>query len=324
MKSLKIGMLFTLLILGCNEAKNGSEKTETIGKASEPASPRLFWNIENRDGKEYLTDQESNAVEIRVYRRIVVLSPGAVETLYLIGGEASIAGIAASRDGIYPEEKTALLPSVGNAARPNLESVIALNPDLVIGNAMNSGFIQDIKQQGYSGILHGAESAADIFNATLLLGRLTDSDTAARSLVTEKESILSNLKETLASDPVNLKGAFLYSASPLTAFTADSLAGEVLSILGAENIAANLSAAQPILSAEYILAQNPDFLFGAMSITKPEDILTADSVIAQTRAGREGNISIVPSSLFLRPSPRLVDSLLVLHKELERYRNGKN
>jgi iron complex transport system substrate-binding protein len=86
-----------------------------------------------------------------------------------------------------------------------------------------------------------------------------------------------------------------------------------------ENIAGPLNAAQPILSPEYILAENPDFLFGAMSITRPEDILAADSAIMQTRAGREGNISIVPSSLFLRASHRIVESLLELYGEVKRY-----
>jgi hypothetical protein len=85
------------------------------------------------------------------------------------------------------------------------------------------------------------------------------------------------------------------------------------------NIAADPDAAQPILSPEYILAQNPDFLFGAMAITKPGDILAADSVITKTRAGMEKNISIVPSSLLIRTSPRIVDSLLELYGEIQGY-----
>jgi iron complex transport system substrate-binding protein len=56
-----------------------------------------------------------------------------------------------------------------------------------------------------------------------------------------------------------------------------------------------------------------------MSITKPEDILTADSVIGKTRAGIEKNISIVPSSLFLRTSPRIVESLFELYGEVKQY-----
>jgi iron complex transport system substrate-binding protein len=151
------------------------------------------------------------------------------------------------------------------------------------------------------------------------LGRLTGKEAEARALVAEKEAQLDSLRAELRRQPLSLKGAFLYSANPIMAFTAQSLPGEILSILGVENIAAGLNAAQPILSAEYILAQNPDFLFGAMAITKPDDILTADSVIGKTRAGIEKNISIVPSSLFLRTSPRIVESLFELYGEVKKY-----
>jgi iron complex transport system substrate-binding protein len=56
-----------------------------------------------------------------------------------------------------------------------------------------------------------------------------------------------------------------------------------------------------------------------MAITRPEDILAADSRIAETRAGREMNISIVPSSLFLRPSPRILERIPELYETLRRY-----
>jgi iron complex transport system substrate-binding protein len=103
------------------------------------------------------------------------------------------------------------------------------------------------------------------------------------------------------------------------AFTEKSLAGEILSFLGVDNIAAGLDAAQPILSPEYLLARDPDFLFGSMMIAKPGDILAADSVIAKTRAGRENNLAIVSSSLFLRTSPRIVESLQELYEIIRQF-----
>jgi iron complex transport system substrate-binding protein len=242
-----------------------------------------------------------------------------VEVLYLIGSESAIAGITSGRDPIWPEEKTVRLPSVGNTARPSLETIIALEPDLIIGNGMTAALMADLSSRGYPVLIHNADSLADIFNSTLILGRLTGKEAEARTLVAEKEGQLDSLRAELKRRPLNLKGAFLYSVNPLMAFTSASLPGEILSILGVENIAGGLSAAQPILSPEYILAQNPDFLFGAMAISKPEDILSADSVIARTRAGIEKNISIVPSSLFLRTSPRIVESLLELYGEVRKY-----
>jgi iron complex transport system substrate-binding protein len=266
-----------------------------------------------------VVDGAGNKAPVSVYSRIILTSPGAVEVLYMIGAESSIAAISSGRDPVWPEDKTVLLPSVGNTARPSLETIIAGEPDLIIGNAMNSALMADLASRGYTVLIHNADSLADIFNSAVILGRLTGKEAEALRVVGEKQAQLDSLKRELEARPLNLKGAFLYSANPIMAFTSRSLAGEILEVLGVENIAGDLNAAQPILSAEYILAQDPDFLFGAMSITKPEDILGADSVIARTRAGRERNISIVPSSLFLRTSPRIVESLLELYGEIQKY-----
>jgi iron complex transport system substrate-binding protein len=250
---------------------------------------------------------------------MVVMSPGAVEVLYMLDAESAIAGITSGRDPIWPEDKTALLPKVGNTARPSLEAVIALEPDLIIGNAMTQALMEDLAVRGYAVLLHNADSLGDIFNSALILGQLAGKEAEARVLVAEYQERLNALKAELADKPLNLKGAFLYSANPLMAFTDRSLPGELLGILGVDNIAAGLDAAQPILSPEYLLSQDPDFLFGAMAISTVEDILGADSVLMQTRAGREKNISIVPSSLFLRTSPRIVESLWELYGSIKPY-----
>jgi iron complex transport system substrate-binding protein len=303
--------------------QDGADKaagTTAAAEQSGPAfAPGLYWRVLEDGGKTYVVDGAGNRVPLGVYRRMVVISPGAVEVLYMIGGESAIAAVTAGRDPIWPEEKTALLPSIGSPARPNLEVVIALEPDLVIGNGMTAAFLAELASRGYPVLIHNAENMADIFHGALVLGMLTGKEAEARALVAEKEAQLEALRGELKIKPLNLKGAFLYSANPIMAFTARSLPSEILNILGVENIAGNLDAAQPILSPEYILAQNPDFLFGAMAIAKPEDILAADSVIAQTRAGKEKNISIVPSSLFLRTSPRIVESLLELYEVIRRY-----
>jgi iron complex transport system substrate-binding protein len=301
-------VLIILALTGCEAA------------GSKPQA--LYWKTETRPQGEYLIDGEGNEVPLRQYQRMAVLSPGAVETLYLIGGEKAIAAIASSSDPVWPAEKTSLLPSVGNVARPNLEALVNMEPDLVIGNAMNSAFISDYISRGGIAIIHNANSIDDILGSALILGKLCGKETEAESLVREKQNIIALLESELKANPLNIKGAFLFSANPIMAFNADSLAGNVLAILGVENIAGNLPAAQPILSPEYLVSQNPDFLFGAMSINKPEDILSADSAILKTRAGKEGNISIVPSSFFLRPSPRLVDKLAELHREIQKYKSN--
>lgn len=286
-------------------------------------TPAPSWTVERRGGQDFIKDHVGNAVPAKAYGRIVLASPGAVETLYLIGAEGAIAAIAASAGGTWPEERTAKLPSIGSPARPSLETVVSYAPDLVILSGMNAELAATLAGRGFMVLIHRAESIEDILNATLLLGSLTGRRSAAEALVAERRARLAEVAKELAAKPLGLKGAFVYSASPVMAFTDKSLPGEILATLGVRNIAAGLDGARPILSPELILANNPDFLFGAMSIAKPEDLLGADPSIARTRAGREKNVTIVPSSLFLRPSPRIVDGILQLRDELVKVADKK-
>ncbi|MFW6263392.1 MAG: ABC transporter substrate-binding protein, partial [Thermotogota bacterium] len=112
------------------------------------------------------------------------------------------------------------------------------------------------------------------------------------------------------------KGAFLYSASPLQGFNEQSMPGQILEILGCENIV-NSQMAKPIITPEYMLQENPDFLFGAMAISKVEDIANSNPLLNETRAGAEGNIFLVPSHKILRPTPRVVDSIVELYELLK-------
>lgn len=274
------------------------------------------WRVEERDGSFHLIDGEGTIVPIRTYERIVITSAGAVEILYGLGSEDHIAAIGTSRSGIWPKEKTSKLPSVGGLARPSFEQIVAFEPDLVIANGMNTEIAVDLNKLGIPTIIHSTDTIAEILNAVLILGALTGAEEKAIDTVKERTEALESVRAQLEKTPLHVKGAFIYSVDPIMAFRDDSLPGEVLSILGVENIAAGLTTERPILNPEYILEQNPDFLLGAMSIRTPDQILNADTVIRKTRAGRENNIVIVPSFMILRPTPRVIDALVMLRDEL--------
>ena len=288
------------------------------------APPKKEWSRteEGRDEQAHIADRDGNRVVLREYRRVVVISPGAVETLYMIGGEDIIAAIPSGRDAIWPEEKTVLLPKVGNPARPDIERIIALQPDLIIGNGMTSAAIGELARRGYPAIMHGAESMEDMLRWTIALGIFSGKKAAAEALVTKTRERLDAARRSFANHPLGLKGAFLYSTHPVMAFTSKSLPGEIMALFGVENIAPESRAKQAILSPEYILAKTPDFLLCSIGIRKPEDLLGPDSVILKTRAGRENNILIVPSSMLLRPSPRIVDYLGALNERLASLRQA--
>jgi ABC-type Fe3+-hydroxamate transport system substrate-binding protein len=204
--------LGVLLLLGGKTELAARGREEPASRRAAPVSEAgaaseekpLYWQILTEGGQRYVADGAGNRAPLVPYRRIILTSPGAVEVFYMIGAEAAIAGVTSGRDPIWPEDKTVLLPSVGNTARPSLEAVVALNPDLVIGNAMNAGLMADLASRDYTVLIHNADSLADIFNSALILGRLAGKEEAARRLVEEKQAQLAALQAELRERPLRL------------------------------------------------------------------------------------------------------------------------
>ncbi|WP_020612922.1 ABC transporter substrate-binding protein [Sediminispirochaeta bajacaliforniensis] len=303
-----------LAFAGCGNEK--SSHTDAASSASSADTGKQLASVTMDETTGHARDAYGHTIEVRPYQRMVVASLGAVETLYLIGGEDAIAAIATSRGGVWPEEKTAALPSVGNVARPSFETIISFDPDIVILSAMSLDIAESLSGHNIPVFIHDATSIEDIFASVELLGDLSAKESAAEALIAEKRARLAEVASAVAKRTVRLKGAFLYSANPVMGFTNESLPGEILNLLGVTNIAVGLSGKRPIISSELLVSENPDFLFISMSIENPEALLSAESAVARTRAGREGHISTIPSSLILRPSPRIVDGISTLQEIL--------
>lgn len=303
------------LILSCK--KNSINEVPSTSK-EEAKGEALFSLQITEDG---ITDSYGNTVEDKIYSRIIYISPGAVETAYMIGAEPSILAMSHTRSPIWPEDKTSKIESVGSVVKPGMEKIILLQPDLVFLNSMIESYVDPLQSNGLNVLVFDGKSIDDILNNVVILGHITGKTDEAAKLVEEKTEQLRIVKESIKNNNLDLKGAFLYSTTPLMAFTGETLPGEILSLLGVKNIADNIPGNNPILSPEFLLNENPDFLLGAMRITSVDDILKANNVIAKTRAGIEKNISIIPSDQILRPTPRVIDSLEILSEWFKKVGN---
>lgn len=265
---------------------------------------------------DYSIQQEGNQVQVKEYHRIVSLSPAAVEVMFMLGAQEKLTAIATTRSGIWPEDQTSKLESVGSLTSPSIEKILACEPELVLLNSMNADFSKILVQHSINYLFFQTDSIEALLKELPIFGIIVGQPEAAIKLSHEKLEQLSRIKSELIERPLNLKGAFLYSASPLQGFNEQSLPGQILEILGCENIVTS-QMAKPILTPEYIIQENPDFLFGAMAISKAEDILDSNPLLSETRAGKEGHIFLVPSYQILRPTPRVVDSIIELYEKLK-------
>ena len=274
--------------------------------------------IENNE----IVDKYGNKIEAREYKRIIVTDPGVIEILFKIGGEKSIVAIGkTTKSKIYPYEKVEKLQSIGSISNLNLEKIVEYKPDLVVVSSMMLKNVESIKKLGYKVIVSNASNLNEILELISVVGVISGRKNEAEDLRKVSSLKLEKIIKENHKKSSNLKGAILFSTSPMTAFSDDSLPGDVLKHLGVTNIASNVPGQRPILSPEYILKENLDFLAGAMSLDSPQQIIEASNVIAKTKAGKNKNIFILDSSLMLRSSYRIFDEMEVLKSKLDKIKN---
>ena len=269
-----------------------------------------------------ILDDYGNKIEAKEYKKIIVTDPGVIEILFKIGGEKSIVAIAkTSRGKIHPSDKVDKLVSIGNVSNLNLEKVVEYKPDLIVVSSMMLRNVEAIKKMGYKVIVSNASNLNGILDVISVTGIISGKKDEAEKLRKECSLKLEKIEKENNKNSSKLKGAILFSTSPMSAFSEDSIPGDVLKHLGVTNIAANVPGQRPILSPEYILKENPDFLAGAMSLDNPQQIIEASNVIPKIKAGKNKNIFILDSSVILRSSYRIFDEMEVLKEKLNKIEN---
>ena len=269
-----------------------------------------------------ILDDYGNKIEAKEYKKIIVTDPGVIEILFKIGGEKSVVAIAkTSRSKIHPSDKVDKLVSIGNVSNLNLEKVVEYKPDLIVVSSMMLRNVEAIKKMGYKVIVSNASNLNGILDVISVTGIISGKKDEAEKLRKECSLKLEKIEKENSKKTSKLKGAILFSTSPMSAFSENSIPGDVLKHLGVINIAANVPGQRPILSPEYILKENPDFLAGAMSLDDPQQIIEASNVIPKIKAGKNNNIFILDSSVILRSSYRIFDEMEVLKEKLNKIEN---
>lgn len=273
----------------------------------------LALKIENN----FVKDNYGNSIEIKEYNKLIVLDPAVVETIYLLNGEEKIVAIGkTAMSKIYPEEKTKDLESVGNISKPSLEKILSYTPDLVILNGMSTKTGETLKSLKIPYLINEAGNIQEILDNINAYGKILGKKEESKKLYEDSVAKLDELKEKIKNKPLGLKGTVLYSVSPMMGFNSKTLPGEVLELLGVENITNSLTGERPIISQEFLLKENPDFLAGAMSIKSVDDIKNSNPAIKEIKAGQKNNIFIVDSNKILRGSPRIFELILEFYDEL--------
>lgn len=247
--------------------------------------------------------------------RIVSLSPSTTEGLFAIGAGGRLVG--RSRYCNWPPE-VAALPQVGGFVDPNLEAILSLRPDLVVGARGPAGakMSEDLEARGIATLFPETESLAAIDAMILALGRATgDADAAART-VAAIDARVSSIERAVATSP-RVRVLLVFGLEPVSVAGPGSFADEVLRRAGGDNVVTG-GGAYPTLGVERVHALDPDVIVNAR-MTGAEGGRTIGAGTpgwAKLRAVRDGRVVPLADETVLRPGPRIAEGLAAMARAI--------
>jgi iron complex transport system substrate-binding protein len=194
--------------------------------------------------------------------RIVSLSPTATETLFAIGAGRQLIAVDALSN--YPPQapRTSL-----SGYRPNAEAIAAYRPDLVVVRS-DGGIVDELGKLRIPVIVDPeAGSLPDAYRQIRQLGHASGFPRRAAALVGRMRTQISAAVRSAAARG---RGLSFYHELTTNYYSATSrtFVGQVYKLFGLRNIADAAGVAggvYPQLSAEYIVAADPDVIFLADS-----------------------------------------------------------
>jgi iron complex transport system substrate-binding protein len=266
-----------------------------------------------------LTDDAGHRIVLaQPAQRIVSLAPHVTEILFAAGAGDRVVGVVAYSD--YPEAARAL-PQVGGYSQIDLEAVVGLRPDLVIGwrSGNRDAHLARLQAMGIPVYLNEPRSLDDVARSLEQFGRLAGSEDAANAAATDFRSRHAALAARYAGQP-QVRTFYQIWDRPLMTVNDEHLIADVIRLCGGSNVLGSQTQLAPTIGVEAVLAANPEAIVASgMGEARPE-WLDQWARWPQLEATRQDNLFFIPPELIQRHTPRILDGAARLCEQLETVR----
>lgn len=252
--------------------------------------------------------------------RIVSLAPSITETLFAVGAGPEVVGVSEYCD--YPAQALKL-PKVGSFLTPNLEAIVGLRPDLIIGldTSSNDREIRALQRMGKRVLLVNDDSLSGIDQSIQKIGAATGHAVQSRELLNSMHLRMRAIVQRLKGAPP-CKVLMVVGHDPLVAVGGGYLE-QLLRMADCVNIGAGLGVQWPRLSMEYIIAMGPDVILDGQMGTDPKSPGGFWSRYPNLPAVRNHRVFGYAQNPVLRPGPRVARTLEIMASLTHPERFGK-
>ncbi|WP_444941605.1 cobalamin-binding protein [Microbulbifer sp. ZKSA004] len=252
--------------------------------------------------------------------RIVALAPNIVENFYSAGaGDKLIAAVSYSD---YPEQAKQL-PEIGNYKAVNYESLLLLNPDLIVawGSGNGDQMINKLEDLGFTVFVSESNALEDIAANVKSFGKLAGtSDYADKSAGEWLERLYQIQLSHKDLDSVSV--FYQVWNEPLQTLNGDHLISDVIQTCGGRNIFADALVIAPKISIESVLDRDPRVIIASGMGEERPDWLDAWEAYPRINAVKEGNLFHVPPDIIQRHTFRVLDGMEMVCDDLNRVRRS--
>lgn len=268
-----------------------------------------------------LADDRGHTLDLRDKpKRIAALSPHLAELVYAAGAGGQLAAVVRYSD--YPAAAKRV-PQVGDASRVDMERLLALGPDLVLGwkSGNPAPELARIEALGFPLFVTEPRRLTDIARLLRTVGALAGTSTTAEAAATAVEHELEILRRQYGSRAI-VRVFYEIWHRPLLTVNGEHIISDVLALCGGHNVFADARLFTPAVSLEAVLAARPDVILGGSSASAPGD-LEREWRGARIAALRDLPTRYVAPDLIQRQTPRMVAGARAVCEHLDAIRREK-
>ncbi len=280
------------------------------------ATVLLACESREQQGEGPLVDDTGHHVSLtRPPTRIVSLAPGHTELLFAIGAGDRVVGRTRWCD--YPPAVDAI-PSVGDGLNPNVESILARNPDLVVfyASPSNEPAIARLEQLGIATVSMLTDDLADFIRAADLLATLTGEKDRSDSLIGWLQHEVSTLEATRSTETLPTVLMVAWDNPPIV-IGSTSFLSQIVELAGARNAFADVDRPSLTVSIETIVERDADLVLIASDSGIPAWAERPEWRVVP--AVRDRRFVVVTGTEFSRPSFRAPDAIRRVRTALEEW-----